>query len=166
MSEPGRHAAPRGDRSRGLAQTINAVRHVWFRVPFIELAAVWLLRRRVGIYEYDLEPLLDFWRGGRMADPVRIHHLLLVGPWLLAFVVTLGFQFVTARVGHAVGVSGLDEGYPWAYFYALIPLAVIYHLACALLAGRATHHGVWRWTSSFPVEVTLVLISIPISAHG
>ena len=133
----GKHAASSSDPSRGLLHTLSVGRPEWLRIPFLELSAVWLLRRRLAIYLYELEPFFDFWRGRPMTPPARYHHLLLTGPWVLAFAISLLGQMTATALGHAFDHPGLDDGYAWAYVYTVIPLSISYHLACALLAGRS-----------------------------
>ena len=152
-----RHTASSGDHAYGLAEALRVERRHVLRIPPIELTIAWLFRRRFGFYDYDLKLLRDFWLGGPLALPPRFQHFLLAGPW--AFVLTASFiaQFVAAGLGRLIEIDGLDQGYPWTYVYSLAPLALAYHLVCAMLAGRRPASPGWRWTSSLPVEVALLV---------
>lgn len=132
------------------------------RVPWLEYAIVWLLRRKVGIYTFDLEPIRDFWHAGPMSYPPRFQHLILAGAWGLVLITTLAVDLAWYLVASVLGFP--VGGIPWlrSYAYTAEILMFSYHLICALLATKGAL-GFWRWTSSTASEVALLVIAVPLA---
>lgn len=132
------------------------------RVPWLEYAIVWILRRKVGLYTFDLEPIRDFWRDGPMSYPPRFQHLILSGAWGFVLLASLAIDLAWSAVAHVLGASAGGVSWLRSYVYSAEVLLFVYHLVCALIAARGPIRF-WRWTSSAASEFALLLIAVPLA---
>lgn len=120
--------------------------------PWIEYYLLLLLRRKAGLYIFDTEPFVAFWKRDPAASfPTWLHHALIASAWALMaglnIVLSLGLEWL--GVFHYLA--------PVATFcIALETLAIIYHLGIAALAAISRQKK-WYWSSSGVSEIVMII---------
>lgn len=130
----------------------------FFRTPWITYGIVYMYRRKLGFYMYDLEAFEDYWTDSPLAHPPVVQHGLSAGTAAFLILPMLAVQVVYAWQD----TSASEEFWLFTYLFNLSMVILMYHLFWVIFAvcsPKSQKHSFWRWTLSFPSELVVIAIT-------